>query len=327
MTRATLLLILLTLAGCSESSTSAAHSPSAQTGCRLAVQQSDVKGNNTVDGFIHIPSGTTFEPATGAAGRVYDAALGRWIEADWGGMSPDGLSYAFTDGDANQSRVHITDLRTGADRVVTTGGPWAVVGLQPDGVYLRRIVYGADTAAFGRLSTSAGLWFQALSGGTPKQLTSDSRGWQFVHAGFAWGTELNKADPHPVGGDGGYSPNQVVRLNLVDRSLEQWLYRPGMGVTIVGLDRTGAPFVSANGAQVELWRLDRVNVAEPVWRGIWGDLAPAGPMISDGDSVWLSSFIPAPPYYPAIYRWTGSSGIHLVAQFSDRQVMVAGPCV
>ncbi len=328
VTRAALLLIALTLAGCAQSSTSTAPSPRPQTGCRLAVQQFDLAGNNTADGFIHIPGGKTIEPAPGASGRIYDAAIGRWINGDWGGLSPDGLSYAFTDGDTNQSRVHITDLRSGTDRVVTTGGPWAVVGLQPDGVYLRKIVYGPDTAAFGRLSTSAGLWFQALRGGAPEQLTSDSRSWLFIHAGFAWGIELNKADPRPLGGDGGYSPNQVMRLDLVDRSSEPWLYRPGMGVDILGLDGTGAPFVVAqNGAHVELWRLYSANVAEAVWRGNWGDVAPAGPMVADGDSVWLSSFIPAPPYNPAIYRWTGFSGIHLVAQFSDRRVMVAGPCM
>lgn len=321
-----MLFIVLALAGCAGSTTSAAPSPN--LGCRLAVRQFDADGNSATDGFIRIPDGTIFEPAVGASGVIYDAALGRWINGDSGGLSPDGLSYAFIDGDTNQSRVHITDLRSGADRIVATGGPWAVVGLQPDGVYLEKIVYGPDTAAFGRLTTPVGLWFQAVSGGSPEQLTSDGRSWQFVHAGFAWGIEFNRADPHPFGGDLGYSPNQVVRLNLVDRSLERWLYRPGMAVSLLGVDRTGAPFVDAqNGARVELWRLQSMSVSQALWQGDWGVLAPASPIVSDGDSVWMSSFAPTPPYFPAIYRWTGSSGIHLVAQFNDKRVLVAGPCV
>ena len=322
------MLLLVTLVGCSQSSGAASSSPSAAAGCRLAVQQSDVKGNNTIGGFLTVPGGTTVEPAAGAAGANYNPALGRWVTSAWGVWSADGLTSTHIDGDTTTSRVHLVDLRTGADRVLATGGPWSVVAFEAEGIYLMKLVYGPPSAAFGTLATPQGLWLLPLNGGAPQQITADHRSWQAVHGGLAWANELNRADPQPYGGDVGYSPNQIVRMDLATRTTETWLYTPGESASVMGVDRAGVPFVeSQNGGKQEVWRLDRAKPEAPIWAAKWGELGPSMPMVADGSVVWMSGWLPSPPYSPAVYRWSAASGLQLVARFDDRRVWVAGPCI
>jgi len=315
------------MAGTTPQASLVATSPSpSAAACRLPVVVSDVDGTNTRPAFLSLSTGS-IEFVTGGEGGIYDAPLGRWVVADRRGLAPNGLTYAYVDGDTTMSRVHLVDLLTGIDRVITSGGPWAIVGLRSDDLYLMKLVYGPPSPAFGSVSTPQGLWMMPLTGGAPRRLTSDHRSWSAVGTSAAWGSEFNAADPQPYGGDGGFAPNQIVRLDLATADVATWLYRPGFGAFVIGLYQSDIPFVAAqNGSVQELWALSSANPTEPLWSGAWGELGPSEPMVADSGIVWLSGFIPEPPYSPAIFRWTDTTGFQMVARFKDLRITVAGPC-
>lgn len=323
--RAILRIWLATLiVSCSPGSTTG-PTPAAQS-CRLPVLISDITGTNQRAAFLSLP-GALIKEATGANGRFYDRVLGRWIAADSQGLSADGLTYVYADGDTQQSQIHVVDLRSGNDRVISTGGPWSVIGFRPEGIYLVKLTYGPYSQAFGSIPTRQGLWLLPSNATLPRQLTADHRSWGAVGPGGVWGTDLNPSDPQPLGGDVGFSNDQVVRLDLKSGAISTWLYRPGLGVSVIGLDGSSVPFVEAqNGARQELWRLVTANPAAPVSSGAWGELGPNGPMVADGPNVWLSGFLPSPPYFAAVYRWSSDAGLKLMARIDDRQILVAGAC-
>ena len=67
------------------------------------------------------------------------------------------MTYAYIDGNQQSSRIHLVDLRTNHDKLLAEGGPWRIVGLRPDAVYVERLEY-FDTNAYGLLAVSRGLW-------------------------------------------------------------------------------------------------------------------------------------------------------------------------
>ncbi len=268
-------------------------------------------------GFLSLPgSDFNFTPATDAGdGMYYDRPLARWVP--WGppALSDDGSTYAYVDGDSSSSRVHLVDVRTRRDIVLAEGGPWRVVGLQPDAVYVMLIEYLPNSEAYGAMSVGRGLWKVPLKGGVPAQLTSDSRNWPFVAAGAAWGD----GSTFDVAG----GPNDVVRLDLRTLKLTTW-FAPGARSYVIAIDAGGMPLIMSEAADEELWRVPAPGHAVKVWSGPTDGPRPFSPVAVDGGVIWFSSANMTPSW--SIYRYSGSRGMELVANFSDHPVSVAGPC-
>jgi hypothetical protein len=226
------------------------------------------------------------------------------------------LTLAYIDGDKNSSRLHLVDLKTTKDRVLAEGGPWRIIGLQPDAVYVMRVQYTEDTPAYGVLELGRGLWKVPLDGGVPVQLTSDSRNWAFVSGGFAWG------DASTVDVAGG--PNDIVRLDVKTRQAQTW-FAPGKRSRVLAIDSSGVPLIVSEADTNELWRVPAADQAAKMWSAPYKEIGPYGPVAVGGNVVWFSSRSYAREW--GIYRYSAAKGVELVARFSDHPVWVAGPCV
>jgi hypothetical protein len=245
----------------------------------------------------------------------YDRPLARWVPWGPSALSDDGSSYAYVDGDTTASRIHLVDVRTKRDTVVAEGGPWRLVGLQPDAVYVMRIEYLPESPAYGVLVAGRGLWKVPLKGGEPVELTSDGREWPFVAAGAAWGA----GSTLDVAG----GPNDIVHLDLRTMQVTTW-FAAGKRSRLLAVDATGSALIRTEAAEAELWRVPSPGGAVKVWSGPANGPWPDYPVAVDGGVVWFSSANPTPTW--SIYRYSAASGLELVANFSDHPMTVAGPC-
>jgi hypothetical protein len=258
----------------------------------------------------------TFTPAIDAAdGMFYDRPLKRWVP--WGppALSADGSSYAYVDGDNASSKVHLVDVRTKTDVVLATGGPWRLVGLQPDAVYLMSIRYLPYSEAYGVLAVGQGLW-KVPFGGDPIQLTNnDGRNWSFIGGGAAWGD----GSGYNIAG----KPNDVVRFDLLTKELTTW-FDHGTRAWVLGVDSAGAPLIWSDLSDDEIWRATAPGSAVRLWSGSMDGSRPYAPIAVDGGTVWFSSDSLRPSWQ--IYRYTVGHGMEVVATFTNHPVTVAGPC-
>jgi hypothetical protein len=210
----------------------------------------------------------------------------------------------------------MVDLSSHQDVVVAQGGPWRLVGVQQDSVYVMRIEYLPESPAYGVMQVGRGLWKVPLDAGTPVQLTSDGRNWAFVSGGFAWG------DGNTFDVAGG--PNDIVRVDVQTKQLKTW-FAPATRSRVLAIDSSGAPLIMAESAEHELWRVPAPDRAVKVWSAGANEMGPYGPIAVDGTAVWFSSRSMSREW--GIYRYSAAKGVELVARFSDRPVWVAGPCV
>lgn len=301
---------------CSAQPAAVATSTPGSSVCRLAViQGTHGQGSGPqTPGFLTIP-GNTFVAATGAGdGMFYDRALTRWVPAGPPALSADGKQYALVEGDTKTSKVHLVDIASGTDRLVATGGPWEGVGLAADAYYVMRVEY-VDSAAYGQLAISQGLWKLPLSGAAPVPLTSDARGWVWVAAGHVYGAGFT------VDVAGG--PNDVARLDLSTGQATSWFDHHAR-TRILSVDAGGSALVLTEAADEEVWRVAPSGDAVEVWSGPSDSIRPGYPVAVDGSDVWLSSESLTPAW--AIYHFSPRSGFHQVATFTDHPVSVAGPC-
>jgi hypothetical protein len=304
-------LALLVVACSAPYSTGASTSTPSPWSCRLPVVLG--AGGPQTAGFLSLP-GSTITPAPNAVdGLFYDRPLARWVPGGPPRLSDDGLLYAYVDGDQTSSRIHLVNLRTNADKVLAAGGPWRIVGIRPDAVYVDRIEYLPYSQAYGVLVADRGLWKVALDGGAPAQLTSDSRGWM-VAGGAAWGGGVLDV----AGG-----PNDIVRLDLKTMNVATW-FAPGMRSRVIAVDANGVPLILSEAADEELWRVPAPNGAVKVWSGPGDGPRPEGSVAVDGRVVWMNGSALARNWI--IYRYSAASGLEVVANFTDRLVSVAGPC-
>jgi hypothetical protein len=229
-------------------------------------------------------------------------------------LSSDGLRYAYVDGDRTTSKVHLVDLKSGTDRVVSTGGPWQLAALAPDFVYATQVEY-VDSAAYGTLAVGKGLWRVALDGTSYAQLTSDARAWSW----FADDAVYGGGSTADVAG----GPNDIVRYEVPTYRVTTW-FSHKVRSRLLAVDGTGAALILTEADHEELWRARSWNDATKVWSGPADAFVPTGPVAVDGSDVWLSSS--SLPRSWAIFHFSPGSGLKEVARFTDRPVTVAGPC-
>ena len=284
--------------------------------CRLPViSGSPGQGSGPqTPGFLTVP-GLTFTPDPSAGdGMYYNKPLARWVP--WGppALSSDGRSYAYVDGVQNSSRVHFVDIVHKSDTVLNEGGPWRLVGLGPDAVYLMRIEFLPESPAYGVLVLGHGLWKLALTGGAPEQLTSDTREWT-LGVGAAWG---GGSTIDVAGG-----PNDIIRFDLKTKQSTAW-FAPGKRSRVLGTDDRGTPLIMSEAADEELWIIPTPESRVEVWSGSTDGPRPAAPVAADGAAFWFSSANTTRSW--TIFRYTAAAGLAVMANFTDHPVTVAGPC-
>ncbi len=321
--------LTIALAACATPPSASITSPSATTSgvvsprasetssCSLPVRYvSEAQGAGpVVAGFLTVP-GLAFTPAPqeDSGGHFYVAAIGRWVPVGPPALSADGARYEYVEGDIKQSQAFVVEVRAGTQSVVASGGPWHGVGVNADAFYATRVEY-IVSEAYGSLPIGKGLWRFPLDGGSPAQLTMDSRQWTWVDDRAAYADQTT--------GDVAGGPNSILRLDLKTRQLTTW-FDHHMRSRLLAVDATGAGLVLAEGAVEELWRLPASGEPVKVWTGQSSELRPERPVAVDGTDVWFSSS--SETGGSGIYHYTLHNGLERVARFDDRRVTVAGTC-
>src|SRR2546421_5535246 len=218
-------------------------------------------------GFLTVP-GNQCTPAIGAGSAIfYDKQLDQWIPRNSSTLSPDGTSYVYLEGDVNTSRIHLVNIRTKADVVLASGGPWQGVGFDADWFYVMRLEF-VDSAAYGRLGISKGLWKVPLAGGSPVQLTSDARGWVAVAHGGVYGAGIT--------GDVAGGPNDVGRLDVKTMQITTWFDKHARS-RVLAVEANGAALVMTEAGAEEMWWVTAPGSAGGVWSGPTDAVRPGPP--------------------------------------------------
>ena len=183
--------------------------------------------------FISFPSGTLEDagPAQSSESDSYSWVLGRWSVHGLSSFSPDGYSYAWSEfgSDGGQvtrqpARQHVTDGRTGVDRVVHQGDFLAVLAWSTDGIYMTEA----------GVEGSQGLHLMDPATGSVRQVDS-SGGYVAVAGGGGWRT-----------GDTTYGPQrELTRRDLQTGAAQTWYSTGSSGYSIqpLGFDAQGHPLL------------------------------------------------------------------------------------
>lgn len=208
----------------------------------------------------------------------YDAAARRWLPAGRPAITPDGLSYAYTERHDNPRQpghlprwatVHVVDVRSGVDRVVHDGPALAVLDFEPSALYM--IGAPADEGA-------SGLWRIDPETGATKELRPD---------GFFYGVAGNGA----WFSSRGYGPNDHLdRLDLSTGETESWLSTPGLDLGVSAF-AAGLPLVSvgqAGSASRLLLLTSATTRREVASEGMWPYMFSTEVFyVADAHGVWL----------------------------------------
>jgi hypothetical protein len=282
--------------------------------CRLPVVTTR---NQTAEaGFITFPGGSYAADPAGAIkskayGLAYDRAYSRWLPVDWRLVSDDGAHYVYvtysgdTPAPGAYSSVHVVDVATGADRVVSRNGQYVVNDYVGTSVYLSPWVGGHDGPG-----PQIG-WVLDPATGRIRALGGKGYGY-WIGSGAGWRTDYNTADPTVHQGMTG--PNRLIRVDLATGAEATWFYQQGSdGVQLLAFDRAGHPIVSSGTGQVDsvLLLTDASHVSQLFSTGgfIGGPLA-------DAHGIWFTDG-------SATYLYTAGSGLRKVASTGGQ---IAGGC-
>ena len=306
--------------------------------CRLPVvwfnQDPSVDGKTGFVTFpaatLSAPTGSPPKPAQFTYSTSYDRTVERWLPVSREAVAPDGLHYAYADYDqpapsdlkagVTTGRVHIVDARSGDDRVVYSGSPFAVVDYTAAGLYLARLT----TAQYA--PQRRGLYFMDPADGIPhlvpgSDVQLDFGGWRALDGDAAWGTRYSD-----VGGMA--SGNQLFRIDIKTGEIVSWLTAPTThSIYILGFDN-GNPLVSSSlsgfttGQSLEttVMLMTGPGQARSIYSsdfegpGLLGVADTHGIWMGGGGSIWL--------YQPA----SGIRPIHVLAD-PNTALEVGGACV
>lgn len=283
--------------------------------CRLPVYKSDA---GITDWFVSFPDRTATVDPTGHNGMYFDRAYSRWLPVSRRAVSPDGTHYASIDYGGSDFVLHVVAVASGKDSPIHlstqafTGQP-DILDYSADGIYL---INGFE-------HLFAGLWQVNPSTGQLRQVSKDIYPVLSAGNGIIWAQAVNPADPNPVvtGSSVGTLPDEIDRVDLRSGARTVWLYDPGTGLGIAGLDGRGLPLIIETG----VWGAD-VNarllmVAQPgspttIHKG--AIVQSMGGGITDSHGVWLGG-------QAGIYLYT-SSGTLLKVADSPAYASLANGC-
>ena len=336
-----LCVLLLLLAGCSQSSQPVAHmsaTPSPSTAaasppavaspstppaqlpfdlplsppafsCRLPIFTADFK-----DAFISFPSGAVsidpqVPPIQSYGGRYYDRAYSRWLPVAREAVSPDGRRYAYTQPAPDQTKmptIHVVDLATGVDRGFTTPSQqyfisFGVLDYTSQGIYL----YQAYE------SPRFGLWLLNPSNGAMSKVADLNYILSSAGNKIFWLGGIDPNDAHNIGTLFSVA-DELRRYNLADGSAVTWLYRPGKGLQVDGIDPAGHPIVdvissyTASGLSDDLVLVLSPGSSRTILTAPSVFVESLGASITDSHGVWFGS-------QQGIYLYSSSGGLQKVS--------------
>lgn len=176
----------------------------------------------------------------------YDRAFSRWIPADPAAVSPDGAHFAYASGaPSGPNELHIVDVKTGTDHLITNVGRYYPLDYRADGLYL------SERSTSG-LWAGSGIFVLDLKTNVIRRLHSSTRTewWTATLGNFAYGADVNPSDPHPPGG--GESSNELVRADLRTGAVVRFQYHPGQAVTVAGITPSGQLLAYVGTAAIRL---------------------------------------------------------------------------
>jgi len=162
----------------------------------------------------------------------YDRAVKRWLPVRRDSVRSDGLAYAYaeaykvkpSDQLESQTHIHVVSLPDGTDRVIYSGGPYAVLAYEPEGIYIVAVGYYHG-------ESSDGLW------------RVDPRTEQATKL-YDHGFFISVANRAAWTLDRGIQPEVLTRIDLSNGGRETWLdVRPTGWVTFMGTDGSGHPLI------------------------------------------------------------------------------------
>lgn len=271
--------------------------------CRLAVYTVDA---GVTDWFVSFPDRTATIDVTGHDGRYYDYAISHWVPAPREAVSHDGLHYATIEATANDFVLHVLALATGKDTPIhlsfqAFNGQPGILDYSADGIYL---VNGFE-------HLDAGLWLVNPSTGQMSQVSKDIHPVLSAGNGIMWAQAVNPDDPHPVetGTSLGTLPNEIDRVDLRSGARTAWLYDPGKGLRVIGLDGRGLPLVVETGGLTADVNARLLLVAQPdsptsIYKGVIAQSIGGG--ITDSHGTWFGG-------QAGIYLYTNSGALLKVA--------------
>jgi hypothetical protein len=283
--------------------------------CRLPIYlQTGYEGSldfSRQGAFITFPSASMTIDPKGKGGGYFDRAFNRWLPVTQNGVSPDGAHYAYVD--MNQSQLHVVDVVGGKERTFSLSAIGAndVFNYGAEGIYM--------TFGFEGLH---GLWLVDPVTGSSHQLPSVMTPGAIGMGGVIWYSEVNPADPQPINtaSSAGILADQITRLDVKSGTKTQWLYRPGVGLDVAGLDDLGRPLIGVvhtwmDVSSLELWIATDAGSQKTIFKG---PLAGTfGSSIADSHGVWFGS-------QQGIYLYSQAGGLQKV---SNQPAFVAGGCI
>jgi len=260
------------------------------------------------DWFITFPSGAVGVDPAASNGKYFDMAFSRWLLVPRSNVSADGADYAYIDTPGSDFVLHVVAVGSGKETLVHLSshlfsGQPSVLDYSSDGIYL---VNGFEQLL-------AGLWLVDPASGSVRQVSKDLFPVLSAGNGIIWTQVLNPADPNPVqtGTSWGTLPNEIDRVDIRSGTRTEWLYEPGKGVGLIGLDSRGLPLIETQGA----WGFDPdaqlLLVAAPasprsIYRGALVEEIGGG--VTDSHGVWLSG-------QGGIYLYTNSGALTKVSNY------------
>jgi len=241
--------------------------------------------------FISFPARTLAKAKE--SGYYYDRAVLRWLPAFRWQVSPDGLSYAYTEGWSAEPpkapRLHIANAATGKDQRVVTmpdAKPFQVVDFTGAAIYLVISFEG----------TAPGVWRVNRGGGAAAKVSNGF----YQLPGATWIGVVDPRDPHPSRSlaYGTAQPNRVDRRDDAGRTTT-WFYAPGSALSWVAFSGTPAVLISAfrqdsPTAAVDhvYWLVEGPGRATRVQFSVGASIDLAGGFgsaIADAHGIWLGA--------------------------------------
>lgn len=167
----------------------------------------------------------------------YDLAMRRWLPTGPGQTSPDGRSYAYIVPVApgtNPTKVHIVQVATGADHVISIGLPPGGVGWYLEDYSGSAVFLAGEMANQG----PAGVWRLDVASGSLHELSAAADVF-LVQNGTAWIGINNPADPSPPVLQYGQPVDSIAAVNLSTGGQTTWMYEPGASVQVLAVDEFG----------------------------------------------------------------------------------------
>jgi len=255
----------------------------------------------------------------------YDLAMRRWLPAGPGQTSPDGRSYAYIVPAAPSSKptaVHVVQVATGSDHVISIGLPPGVVGWQLEDFSGSAVFLAGQRGD----PFPAGVWRRDVASGSLHELTPVGHV-LVVQNGTAWIGFNNPADPSPPVLQIGEAFDSIAAVNLSTGAQTTWMYEPGMSVQVLAVDEFGR-LVAGVEAPPDFTATSIVFDQTP---GSLGDVVTAngtGLFLVEPDrgQLWFGS-------ERGIYFWTSVTGFKKVYAIQEettgpgQAIVPAGHCV